>query len=129
MQIDASVGKRIKEARVKAGFTQKQLAEKCGLSTGTIQQYELGKRYPKTVEIVEKIADILNTTSLFIMWGIADDPVYAEFKPFGKADKQQPSTVAAHFSGDEYTPEELEEIRQFAEFVKSKRPKPSDQDE
>lgn len=35
--------------------------------------------------------------------------------------KNSPTTIAAHFDGDEYTEEELEEIRQFAEFVKSKR--------
>lgn len=29
--------------------------------------------------------------------------------------------LAAHFDGDEYTEEELDEIRQFAQFVKSKR--------
>lgn len=32
-----------------------------------------------------------------------------------------PSTIAAHFEGDEYTEDELDEIRQFAEFVKNKR--------
>ena len=30
-------------------------------------------------------------------------------------------TVAAHFDGDEYTKEELEQIKKFAEFVKSQR--------
>lgn len=30
-------------------------------------------------------------------------------------------TLAAHFDGDEYTEEELDEINQFAEFVKNKR--------
>lgn len=30
-------------------------------------------------------------------------------------------TLAAHFDGDEYTEEELNEIQQFAEFVKNKR--------
>ena len=30
-------------------------------------------------------------------------------------------TIAAHFSGAEYTDEELDEIKQFAEFVKAKR--------
>lgn len=34
---------------------------------------------------------------------------------------KKPQTLAAHFEGKEYTEEELEEIRQFAEFVKSKR--------
>lgn len=32
-----------------------------------------------------------------------------------------PITLAAHFDGDEYTEDELDEIKKFAEFVKSKR--------
>lgn len=34
---------------------------------------------------------------------------------------EMPHTVAAHFDGDEYTEDELDEIRNFAAFVKSKR--------
>ena len=34
-----------------------------------------------------------------------------------------PATLAAHFNGDEYTEDELNEIRQFAEFVKNRRQK------
>ena len=34
---------------------------------------------------------------------------------------EQPQTIAAHFDGNEYTEEELDEIKAFAEFVKSKR--------
>lgn len=34
---------------------------------------------------------------------------------------KEPFTIAAHFTGDEYTNEELDEIKQFAEFVKAKR--------
>lgn len=33
----------------------------------------------------------------------------------------QPTTLAAHFDGDEYTESELEEIKNFAEYVKAKR--------
>ncbi len=33
----------------------------------------------------------------------------------------EPTTLAAHFDGDEYTEDELDEIRQFAEFVKNRR--------
>lgn len=36
-------------------------------------------------------------------------------------DSSAPTTLAAHFDGDEYTEEELDEIKQFAEFVKNKR--------
>ena len=35
--------------------------------------------------------------------------------------EQEPTTLAAHFDGSEYTEDELDEIRQFAEFVKGKR--------
>lgn len=31
------------------------------------------------------------------------------------------NTLAAHFDGDEYTEDELEEIKQFAEFVKNRK--------
>ena len=31
------------------------------------------------------------------------------------------NAIAAHFDGDEYTEEELNEIRQFADFVKKRR--------
>lgn len=32
----------------------------------------------------------------------------------------KPSTLAAHFDGDDYTDDELDEIKQFAEFVKNR---------
>ena len=38
-----------------------------------------------------------------------------------KPSLQLSHTLAAHFDGDEYTDEELEEIKCFAEYVKSKR--------
>ena len=38
-------------------------------------------------------------------------------------DHDEPTTLAAHFDGEEYTESELDEIRQFAEFVKNKRAK------
>ena len=35
----------------------------------------------------------------------------------------RPMTLAAHFDGDEYTEDELEQIKEFAAFVKGKRKK------
>ena len=37
------------------------------------------------------------------------------------ASSNQPTTLAAHFDGAEYTEDELEEIKNFAAFVKGKR--------
>lgn len=36
-------------------------------------------------------------------------------------DKNSPNTLAAHFEGEEFSDDEMDEIRQFAEFVKNKR--------
>lgn len=38
-------------------------------------------------------------------------------------DINQPTTLAAHFEGEQYTDEEMEEIMQFAEFVKNRKNK------
>lgn len=56
-----TIGSLIKRARKKAGLTQRELAEKSGTATGTIQQYELGKRQPR-LEQLQAIATALGTT-------------------------------------------------------------------
>lgn len=53
------IGKSIKKYRLAAGLTQKELAQKCGYATGTIQQYELGKRFPRAPQLSE-LAEALN---------------------------------------------------------------------
>ena len=37
------------------------------------------------------------------------------------SDVIEPTTIAAHFDGDEFTPEEQEELLNYAQFLKSKR--------
>lgn len=44
-------GFKIKAARKTAGLTQAQLAEKCGMATITIQQYERGVRDPRQQQL------------------------------------------------------------------------------
>lgn len=63
-----SAGQRIKEARKKVGLTQKELADRIGVSTATIQQYELGKRQPK-FEQMAAIADALGVTYYYLVTG------------------------------------------------------------
>lgn len=178
-----STGENIRAARIFRGLTQKELAQKCGLATGTIQQYELDKRNPK-FEQLEKIACALNlgyasygrgnvgfyesenskdpTTKLKAKNFNAQqnlvlakahaatrkeiDEFYLttlkQMEPESKPDEKDTtpqkktldeqienaqkrlsciSAIAAHFDGEEFTEDELEEIRRFVEFVKSKR--------
>ena len=60
-----SIGQLIKEARKAVGLTQRELAEKAGTATGTIQQYELGKRQPR-LEQLQKIADVLGCSLAYL---------------------------------------------------------------
>jgi len=49
--------KKIKEARLRAGFSQNELAGKLGVSNKTISAYELGRAIPPSTTIA-KIATI-----------------------------------------------------------------------
>ena len=93
----------LKEARLKSGLSQKDVAENIGVAKTTYSLYESGNREPN-VNTIKKISDCLNVSADTLL-GLNDRPV----------------TIAAHFDGDEYTEDELDEIRQFAEFVKNKR--------
>ena len=51
-----TVGEKIRAVRKEKGLSQKDLAEKTGLSIATIQGYEQGKYKPK-IENIQKICD------------------------------------------------------------------------
>ncbi len=56
---------KIKEARIKAGLTEKQLAKKCGLSVSYIIQIESGKKIVNE-SVADKILKSLGTTEEFV---------------------------------------------------------------
>ena len=58
---------RLKEKRIEAGLTQVELAKKAGVTARTIQNYELGSRKPVHMEVVQKIADALGTTTEYLL--------------------------------------------------------------
>ena len=93
----------LRDAREQKGLSQKEVAEKIGVAKSTYSLYESGNREPN-VQTIKKISDVLNVSADKLL-GIDNEPM----------------TLAAHFDGDEYTEDELEEIRQFAAFVKNKR--------
>ncbi len=54
-----SFKERLKEQRLSAGLTQVDLAERAKITSRTIQNYELGTRAPKNIEIVQRLATAL----------------------------------------------------------------------
>lgn len=103
--------KRLTLALSNANMKPQELADKSGVSKASISQYVNGAHAPSNLSS-GKMASVLNVNPLWLMG--FDVPMTEE-----KSEK--PQTIAAHFDGDEYTDEELEEIKQFAEFVKQRR--------
>ncbi|MDE6911086.1 MAG: helix-turn-helix domain-containing protein, partial [Lachnospiraceae bacterium] len=64
-----TLGEKIQTYRKNKGLTQRELAEKCHLATGTIQQYELGKRKPK-IEQIQNIAEALDIPVEYLFEGL-----------------------------------------------------------
>ena len=121
------IGEKIKKIRKESGLTQKQLAQKLGVSQAAIVQFESEKSNPK-IDTLKKIADALNVSIMdFLDAGdsiteIGKDGYINHISKYHFEPSPQFShTLAAHFDSDEYTDEELEEIKRFAEYVKSKR--------
>ncbi|MEG3038579.1 MAG: helix-turn-helix transcriptional regulator, partial [Clostridia bacterium] len=56
-----SIGKKIKEQRKLKGLTQKELAEKTGISLSAIEKYERGRLNPSLGKVKE-IAEALDVT-------------------------------------------------------------------
>lgn len=92
----------LKNARERRSLSQKDLAEQIGVAKSTYSLYESGNREPN-VQTIKRIADALNVS--------ADELLGID----------EVATLAAHFDGNDYTEDELDEIKQFAAFVKSKR--------
>ena len=96
---------RMKKRREELDMSYQTLSDKVGISKSTLQRYETGYIKNMPVDKLEDIANALRVSPAYLM-GWTDEVV------------DQPITLAAHFDGDEYTEDELDEIRQFVEFVK-----------
>ena len=84
------------------------LARESGVPYTTIDGfYKKGSENAK-LSTLKKLCTYFNCTLDYL----ADDAV-----------DDSPTTIAAHFDGDEYTEDELEDIRAYADFVRNRRNK------
>ena len=102
---------RLKEKRVEAGLTQAELATKAGTSSRTIQNYELGKSKPSNMEIAQRIADVLGTTTEYLLGSSGTYVVEAREKGGTKAARdidELVSEVTGMFAGGKLSEDALE---------------------
>lgn len=79
-----------------------------------------GLPYSTVKAILERGAEkagYVNVCKICNALGITAD----ELEKMVADDTYQPTTLAAHFDGEEYTESEMEEIKNFAAFVKNRR--------
>lgn len=106
----SSIGETLKKCRLDAGKSVKEISDLL-ISKGfkasekTIYSWECGNSQP-TPDALLIMCKAYGVSDVLGAFGYSSDP---------------PSTIAAHFDGEEYTDAELEEIKQFAAFVKDRR--------
>lgn len=102
---------RLKEKRLAAGMTQAELAEKVGISARTIQNYEMGTRKPRNLEVIQKIAEALRTTPDYLLGSSGAYVVAAQEKGGAKAARDIEalvSEVTGLFAGGELSEESMD---------------------
>ena len=82
------VGEKIKEARTKAGLTQKALGKKLGVSDKFINEVEMGRRVAQE-GFIERAAKILNTDLNDISMVVTDEALMEERKITEVAKKEK----------------------------------------
>jgi transcriptional regulator with XRE-family HTH domain len=110
----ADFAKIFKLLRLEKNLSQQDLADRLKISKSSVSMYERGEREPD-FEMLENIADLFNVDIDFLL---------------GRTDKTtkviSDGDSSAHFDTTEYTPAELDRIKEFASFLKSNR-KPDDE--
>ena len=104
---------KLREQRKAAGLSQTDLADRVGLTSRTIQNYELGTRMPQNMDIVQKLADVLGTTSDYLM-GNNDRQVLAAYMKGGfeaaRDVEALVSEISGLFAGGELAEEEKDAV-------------------
>ena len=109
---EMTFAERLKQRRNELGLTQAELAKKAELTLRTIQNYEGGTRKPLNIEMVQRLAVALNTTTEYLT-GTSSAVVEAYEKGGARSARdvdQIVSEVAALFAGGELSDEQKEGV-------------------
>lgn len=99
------MGMRIKQCRIEKKLSQERLAELLDMKRTNIANYEAGRVIPPG-NVLRDLADIFTVSTDYLL---------------GRETSGEVDTIAAHFEGDEFTKEEIQEILEYAKYLKSKR--------
>lgn len=110
IEFKLNLGKRIRDARLKVGLTQSQLAEYLGKSDNVVTNWEKGTNRPDA-DMINKLCAILNVSP---NWLLNYD--LEEKTDIGNSDEvKNPDIRAIARAGENMSPDEAAELRKFAE--------------
>lgn len=104
------ISENVKKLRERYGLTQQDLADIAGVTNKAVSAWETGQKEPR-MGAIEKIANRFNLKKSNL---IEEDGMEIE-------NIEAPHTIAAHFEGQDYTKEEIQEILEYARYIKAKR--------
>ncbi|NLI60785.1 MAG: helix-turn-helix transcriptional regulator [Clostridiales bacterium] len=105
---------RLAELRMESNMTQKELADRIGLSRGTIGMYEIGRRDPDTDTII-KLTKIFGVSADYLM-GLSDIK-----NPYSNADSSANSTNIIEESTLDEDYFTIEDLKAFIRERKKKK--------
>lgn len=124
------LGKRLKQLRTENNLTQEEFGKPYNIKKSTISQYESGSSRPDD-ELKKRIASDFNVSLDWLMGKsnikeTAEDllnSMNANDKINSSIKENKIETIAAHFDDEEFTDDDLEDIKNFIEFMVAKKKK------
>ena len=92
------IGAQIRQLRLSAGMTQRDLAQRINVGNTTLSQYESGARVPSD-EVKIKIASVFGVSVDYLL-GASSERNSAEKAPYSAAAAQRPVEAARHCAAE-----------------------------
>lgn len=92
--------------RKRKGWTQTELGDKLGVSTGVIAHWEHGRRQPNTMEMVGKIADL---------FGVDEDILFKDLRIEGYKEHTERELIN---NVKKLTPEQQEKVLAMLDLIR-----------
>lgn len=127
-----SIGKRIKNLRMKRGMSIDDLADRLGKNRTTVYRYENGDIENLPLSILNPLAEALDTTPANLMgWGdkemistkISDGEEEAVYSSVNETYVKHVEAWHKTFGMDPFTDEEHEKLMEYGKFLISMRKK------
>lgn len=105
-----SFGARLKASRTAKKLTQEELAEQLNSTFGTSINKGMVSKWENNIDE----PSLENARNIAKFFEISFDELLG-------LKESEPQALAAHFDGEEFTEEELDEIKNYINYVKNKR--------